>query len=76
MRKLFLLFLISFSAISCAEEPTPIEKYYGKGYVVLQEPYKYTSTVTKLRLKNPDTIFFVYVHQFDAQNLKVGDTLK
>jgi len=76
MRKLFLLFLISFSAISCAEEPTPIEKYYGKGYVVLQEPYKYTSTVTKLRLKNPDTIFFVYVHEFDAKNLKVGDTLK
>lgn len=41
MKKLSVLFL-AFSAISCAEEPTPIEKYYGKGYVVLQEPYKYT----------------------------------
>ena len=72
------LFLILFCAIltSCFKEPKPIEKYQGKGYVVIENPFKWSSSRTALVLKNKDTIISVFVPPFDAKNLKIGDTLK
>lgn len=82
MRKLFLLFalvaFIVFCAISCTLNPDsikPIEKYYGKGYVLAEQPCVFSNGAL-LRLKNADTIIEVAVLKFDALNLKVGDTLK
>lgn len=78
MKKLFLLFLISFCAISCREEDIkPIEKYYGEDYVVANMPDRWAqSRWIWLTIKNTDTVITIYIHPFDAKNLKVGDTLK
>lgn len=70
---LFLLF-------SCAKKKVePIEKYKGKGLIVINRDYVSglgNPNDTKLRVKSKDSIFFIYLTDFDAKNLKVGDTIK
>jgi hypothetical protein len=69
---LFLLF-------SCAEKKVePIEKYRGKGLVVVQNPRQtgLTSNNAKVRVKSKDRVFYLYLTDFDAKNLKIGDTIK
>lgn len=73
-----LLLFLTFCAVSCAIEPElikPIEKYYGKGYILAKEPLFFNNG-SVLTLKNSDTIIEVCVLRFDAENLKVGDTIK
>lgn len=73
-----LLLFLSFCAVSCSIDSKyikPIEKYYGKGYILAEEPFIYHNA-SSLTLKNSDTIIEVWVLRFDAENLKVGDTLK
>lgn len=80
MRKLLLLvgftLIISFCAISCNDvEFAPIEKWGGGKYVVV---HKLPSDEYQdyLRLKNPDTIFWVKVLKFDSERYNVGDTIR
>lgn len=76
MRKLLLLFLIVFCAISCdRNKPTPIEKYGGGKYVITQKDMFFKNNVD-LKLKNADTIFWITVLKFDADKIKVGDTIR
>lgn len=76
MKKLFLILLCAIF-VSCEYgNPKPIEKYQGKGLVLVEEPLEWNSNKTILTLKNSDSIFEIAVHPFDAKNLKVGDTLK
>jgi len=76
MKKLFLILFCAILASCKFEKPKPIEKYQGKGYVLIEEPVKWSSGITALMLKNKDTIIEVLVPPFDAENLKIGDTLK
>lgn len=71
-----LLFLIAFCAISCDDtEFAPIEKWGGRKYVIADKQ-SYNDKKDWLRLKNPDTIFWVKVLKFDSEKYKIGDTLK
>lgn len=71
MRKLFFTVFFAAILVSC-EDPKPIEKYYGHGYVVVSiKPNGGWVT-----LKNKDTIFRVDLIKFDIENLKIGDTLR
>lgn len=64
------LFLLS----SCDNLKTePIEKYKGKGIIVIGDPETYNRT--SVRCKTKDSIFYIAITDFDAQNLKIGDTL-
>jgi hypothetical protein len=70
---LFLLF-------SCGEKNAePIEKYRGKGIVVVTE-WKpsglfYPEDV-RVRVKSKDSVFYIYLTDFDGIKLKIGDTIK
>ena len=80
MKKL-ILFLVATSLVSCKKDVQPIEKYQGKGYVVIEQPVHYYSDgnyldVTYLKVKTKDTIMVIYIPKFDGEGLKVGDTLK
>jgi len=76
MRKLLSLCLIVFCAISCDNtEFAPIEKWGGKKYVITDK-INYDDTRDWLRLKNPDTIFWVKVLKFDSEKYNVGDTIR
>lgn len=76
MRKLIPLFLVSFCAISCDNtEFAPIEKWGGGKYVIVTKG-SYDDNRDWLRLKNPDTIFWVKVLKFDSEKYNVGDTIR
>ena len=62
---------------SCAKEikVEPIEKYRGKGIVLLEAPNSDLRT-EHLYVKNKDSVFIIVVPTFDAKNLKQGDTIK
>ena len=66
--------------VSCEKYyPQPIEKFKGKGYVIVEEPATFRERdfkVTQLKVKSQDTVKKIYVPHFDAKNLKVGDTIK
>jgi hypothetical protein len=76
MKKLATL-LIPFLFFSCAKgrEVEPIEKYRGKGIVLLESPDS-DSRNEQLYVKNKDSVFTIVVPTFDAKNLKQGDTIK
>jgi hypothetical protein len=69
-----------FLLLSCAEKKVePIEKYKGKGLIVVNRNYAAglsNPNDTKLRVKSKDSVFFIYLTDFDAKNLKIGDTIK
>lgn len=73
MKKLITLIILLL--VSCSHNPKPIEKYKGKGYVITRIRGNF-ATDKVLQLKNPDNIIEITVLPFDAENLKVGDSLK
>ncbi len=54
----------------------PIEKYGGSKYVVVNKGDAVDESEKWLQLKSKDTIFWIKVVNFDATNIKVGDTIK
>jgi hypothetical protein len=75
MKKLATL-LILFLFFSCAKVE-PIEKYKGKGIVLVSDPRYYSfRRDAELRVKTKDSIFYINTTAFDAKNLKQGDTIK
>ncbi len=76
MRRLLLLFVFSFLAASCERVVEPIEKYGRNRYVVTAVENAFRGDQKVLQLKNKDTIFWITVLNFDAQNIKIGDTIK
>lgn len=75
MKKSILLLVLCAIFVSCKKVTyTPIEKY--KGCIVMQEPFQVNNVSSEVCLKNKDSIFYVYVHNFDTINLKPGDTIK
>ncbi len=75
MKKLATL-LIPFLLFSCGKsEVEPIEKYRGKGIVLLENPDSLGKN-EYLYVKNKDSVFIIVVPRFDAKNLKQGDTIK
>jgi len=77
MKKFILLFLFCAIFSSCTDliiKVSPIETYQKKGIVVLDQ-YRKTEKNTTLRVKNKEDIFYIQLSNFDAQNLKPGDTL-
>ena len=78
MRKISLI-LVSVLLFSCGHmnNAQPIEKYKGKGVVVIREPLNSSWTDNReVRCKTKDSIFDIEISAFDAKNLKVGDTIK
>lgn len=73
--KRIIIVLVIVVLSSCSYNPTPIEKYKGKGYVITRIETNIAGNKV-LQLKNIDIISSVTVLPFDAQNLKVGDSLK
>ena len=75
-----LLILVSVLLFSCRHynsDAKPIEKYKGKGVVVIREPLNSSWTDNRVvRCKTKDSIFNIEISAFDAKNLKVGDTIK
>lgn len=82
MRKLnFLLLFVLFTGIfsfftSCRKAVEPINKYQHKKFVVvgISDDTSY-SNQTWVTLKSPDSIFYITILDFDANELKIGDTL-
>ena len=75
MRNIFITLFIAAALLSCNDLKTePIEKYGGGKYVIVDKGA--WNSITELQLKNPDTIFWIKVLNFDAQKLNVGDTIK
>lgn len=57
-----LLLLFAFCAISC-HETQPIEKYKGRGLVVIEAPLKMNKHTTILTLKNKEGNMFTHSMQ-------------
>ena len=76
MKKLLILTPLLF--LSCLdEEVRPIEQYKNKSIVVIEEPLSTNYGRDKwVRCKTKDSIFFIKITNFDAKNLKIGDTIK
>jgi len=74
-QSIILSLLITLLLIGCSMEPHPIEKYKGKGYVIIDMGMDFSSN-TVLQVKNSETITEITILQFDAKNYKVGDTIK
>ena len=71
-----LITLTAITLIGCGfEKVKPIELIKGKGYVVI-ENHELGNKDRNIILKNSDSIFSVRLHRFDAENLKIGDTIK
>ncbi len=77
MKKVIVILTVCLLAVSCNLKTEPIEKYRNKGIVVIESPQKYYNNNTKsVRCKTKDSIFYIAISDFDARNLKVGDTIK
>lgn len=76
MKKVLLISSL-FLLISCKEQKVqPIEKYRGKGIIVISEDLNIDfRDETGIKVKTKDSIFYIKLTKFDAQNLKTGDTL-
>lgn len=68
-----LLVTIILTLISCTKL-TPIEKFGGSKYIVAEKAIGEKHIA--LRLKSPDTIFWIRVLKFDGNKISVGDTIK
>lgn len=79
-RLLFLAVFISLAAISCKDSDDfvkPIEVYKNRGIIVIKEPQPSNWEGNKyIRCKTKDSVFTIRLADFDAKDLKVGDTLK
>ncbi len=75
MKKIILITAISILLLGC-EKLKPIEKYGGGRYVITDIDWYDFGKRAKIQLKNKDTIFEVRIIRFDAENIKVGDTIK
>ena len=76
MKKLFLCILSLFLIVSCENSRTqPIEKYRGKGIIVILPPQGNSYRDNDIRCKTKDSVFWIVLTNYDALNLKVGDTL-
>lgn len=75
-----LLVLSLFLLTSCLDgnyKVKPLEIYKNKGIVVIREPETHKWSYNRqVRCKTKDSVFFIYITDFDAKNLKVGDTIK
>lgn len=74
---LFWLMIFSFCSCFLDRTITPIEKYGGCKYIIID--YSYSSNKDKypdILIKNQDTMFWIRVHEFDVENYSVGDTIK
>lgn len=80
MKKILtILFIILFFNCSDSYKKEPIEKYFGKNYIIWKtSPSKDNKDITILYLRNKEEYKTIPVLNFDVQlyNLKVGDTLK
>jgi len=76
MKKLILIPLLLL--FSCREDKRvqPIEKYREKGIIVIEKPSYYLFGVnSEVRVKTKDSVFSIFLAQFDAKDLKPGDTI-
>jgi len=78
MIKKLLILILPMLFLSCDNpKATPIDKYKNKGVVVIEEPTACDLGNNKwVRCKTKDSIFFIKITNFDAKNLKIGDTIK
>jgi len=77
MKKIILITAISILLLGCENlEEKPIEKYGGGRYVITNIHWFDFGRKAEIQLKNKDTIFEVRIIRFDAENIKVGDTIK
>ena len=70
-----LIFLLPFLIFSCSKVE-PIEKYRGKGIVVIGPIYSASSNNMNVRCKTKDSIFYLTLSKFDAEKLREGDTIR
>jgi hypothetical protein len=76
MKKLLTLITLLILTISCDRENVqPIEKFGGSRYVIASK-HETVQNNYALQLKNKDSIFWVYILEFDGEKIKVGDTIK
>jgi len=80
MKKLISILVLGTVFSSCGERDDkvkPIEIYRNKGVIVIEEPYDSNSGKGNMyvRCKTKDSVFTIGITDFDAKNLKVGDTL-
>ena len=76
---IIILFVIMFWGCSDYYRKEPVEKYFGKNYIIWKiSPSTDDKDITVLRLRNKKGFVEVPVLNFDIKlfNLKVGDTLK
>lgn len=77
MKKVISVLAVCLLTVSCMLKTEPIEKYKTKGIVVIENPKTYHyDNVKSVRCKTKDSIFYIAISDFDAKNLKVGDTIK
>lgn len=79
MKKIFTLLVLSLLLVSCFGENTPlepIEKYRGKGIIIVNEPNGHGYYESLVMVKNKDSVFWIRIPRFDANNLKPGDAIK
>jgi hypothetical protein len=75
--KILLLSLFLTSCFQRSPRIEPIEKYKNKGIIVVSEPVYYNlRNNAEIRVKTKDSVFYIQITSFDAENLKPGDTLK
>ena len=78
MEKILILILcLLFYSCDRIMKTKPIEKYRGKGIIVIENPhYVNFGNNAYIRVKTKDSIFRIKLSTFDAKNLKSGDTIK
>jgi len=77
MKKLILIISLLITTVSCNDlEVKTIETFKNKGIVVIEKIVYYQNDDVKFRVKTKDSIFFIRLTEFDAKNLKIGDTIK
>jgi hypothetical protein len=70
------LLISSLFLLGSCKKTEPIEKYKGKGIIIIEEPQRYYyDNIKSVECKNKDSVFNILITDFDAKNLKVGDTL-
>jgi len=79
MRKLLIIptVLLLISCKTGNDVAKPVEFYKGKGIVVLEQAKTSGwANISEVQCKTKDSLFYIYIHDFDAAGLKVGDTIK
>lgn len=74
-----IILLIPLLFLSCQDDGglKPIEQYKNKGIIVIKEPREAVHPNDRwVRCKTKDSIFYIRITDFDAKNLKIGDTIK